>query len=71
MKNTMLVGLLADLLALTTGSFLQNAIPAGTILRLQLNSSLNSKKSKPVEVVTARLMQDVPLLIRYEYWAGT
>jgi len=53
--------LLAGLLALTTGSFGQNAIPAGTILPLQLNSSLNSRKSKPRQVVTARLMQDVPL----------
>jgi len=53
--------LLAGLLALTTGSFGQNAIPAGTILPLQLNSSLNSRKSKPGQVVTARLMQDVPL----------
>ena len=52
---------LAGLLALTTGSFGQNAIPAGTILPLQLNSSLNSRKSKPGQVVTARLMQDVPL----------
>ena len=61
MKNTLLVGLLAGLLALATGSFGQNAIPDGTILPLQLNSSLNSKKSKPGQVVTARLMQDVPL----------
>ena len=61
MKNTLLVGLLVGLLTLTTGLFAQNAIPAGTILPLQLNSSLNSAKSKPGQVVTARIMQDVPL----------
>jgi len=61
MKITLLVGLLAGLLALATGSFGQNAIPAGTILPLQLDTSLNSAKSKPGQVVTARLMQDVPL----------
>jgi len=60
-KITLLVGLLAGLLALATGSFGQNAIPAGTILPLQLDTSLNSAKSKPGQVVTARLMQDVPL----------
>lgn len=61
MKITLLVGLLAGLLALATGSLGQNAIPAGTILPLQLDTSLNSAKSKPGQVVTARLMQDVPL----------
>ncbi len=61
MKITLLVGLLSGLLALATGSFGQNAIPAGTILPLQLDTSLNSAKSKPGQLVTARLMQDVPL----------
>ena len=36
-------------------------IPAGTILPVQLNSSLNSRKSKPGQRITARIMQDVPL----------
>jgi hypothetical protein len=57
MKNT----LLAVLLALTTAMFGQTAIPAGTILPLQLNSSLNSRKARPGQRVTARLMQDVLL----------
>ncbi len=61
MKNTSLVVLLAGLLALTTGLFAETMIPAGTILPLQLNTSLNSKKSRPGQIVTARLMQDVPL----------
>lgn len=52
---------LLSLLTLATGLFGRSAIPPGTILPLQLNSSLNSRKSKPGQVVTARLMQDVPL----------
>lgn len=40
----------------------QDAIPAGTILPVALNSSLNSRKAKPGQVITARVMQDVPLL---------
>jgi len=60
-NKAFLVGLIAGLLALAAESFAQNAIPAGTILPLQLNSSLNSKKTRPGQVVTARLMQDVPL----------
>lgn len=36
-------------------------IPAGTILPVQLNSTISSVKSKPGDKITARLMQDVPL----------
>jgi hypothetical protein len=39
----------------------QSTIPAGTILPVRLNSSLNSRKTKPGKVITARLMQDVPV----------
>lgn len=39
----------------------QNAMPAGTILPVRLNASLKSEKSKPRQVISARLMQDVPL----------
>ena len=42
--------------------FAQSTIPAGTILPVALNSSLNSRKVKPGHVITARVMQDVPLL---------
>jgi hypothetical protein len=35
-------------------------IPPGTILLVALNSSLNLRKSKAWQIVTARLMQDVP-----------
>jgi hypothetical protein len=39
----------------------QSTIPAGTILPVALNSSLNSRKAKAGQVITARIMQDVPL----------
>jgi len=41
--------------------FAQSTIPAGTILPVALNSSLNSRKVKAGQVITARVMQDVPL----------
>ena len=39
----------------------QTAIPDNTILPVRLNSSLNSRKAKIGDIVTARVMQDVPL----------
>jgi hypothetical protein len=36
-------------------------IPAGTILPVRLNSTFSSTKSKPGQVITGRIMQDVPL----------
>jgi hypothetical protein len=37
------------------------AIPGGTILPVRLNSSLSSAKAQPGQIITARIMQDVPL----------
>jgi len=37
------------------------AIPPGTILPVRLNSTVSSAKSKPGQVITGRIMQDVPL----------
>jgi hypothetical protein len=37
------------------------AIPAGTILPVRLNSTFSSAKSKPGQVITGRIMQDIPL----------
>ena len=51
---------LVALLAISTQLYAQDAIPAGTILPVRLESSL-SKKSTPGQVVKARIMQDVPL----------
>jgi hypothetical protein len=36
-------------------------IPPGTILPVRLNETLSSSKSQPGQVITARIMQDVPL----------
>jgi hypothetical protein len=48
-------------LSFSTIAFAQISIPPGTVLPAQLNSSLNSRKNKPGDRVTARIMQDVPL----------
>ncbi|HVO62968.1 MAG TPA: hypothetical protein VMT53_18710 [Terriglobales bacterium] len=50
-----------SILFLSTTLFAQVEIPAGTILPAQLESSLNSRKSKPGQRVSARIVQDVPL----------
>jgi hypothetical protein len=39
----------------------QNAIPAGTILPVRLESSLNSRKVKTGQVISARVAQDIRL----------
>jgi hypothetical protein len=36
-------------------------VPPGTILPVRLNESLSSSKSQPGHIITARIMQDVPL----------
>ena len=36
-------------------------VPSGTILPVRLNSTISSAKSKPGQVITGRIMQDVPL----------
>ena len=41
--------------------FAQITIPPGTILPVALNSSLNSRNARVGHVITARVMQDVPL----------
>jgi hypothetical protein len=50
-----------SLIMLSMDLFAQNTIPVGTIVPVALNSSLNSRKVKPGQVITARVMQDVPL----------
>jgi hypothetical protein len=69
---------IAHLVALTTIVFLfatqfwaQGAIPAGTILPVRLNTSLNSRKVKPGQTITARVEQDVPLQHAPTIHAGT
>jgi hypothetical protein len=57
-------------LLLSAGSFAQDAIPAGTILPVQLNSSLKGGKLRPGQTISARLMQDVPLPAKRKIPAG-
>jgi len=51
---------LAIALLLTTSSFAQD-IPAGTVLPVMLNSTLDAGRSKPGQKITGRIKQDVPL----------
>ncbi len=53
--------LLIGLLILSTGLLAQDAIPADTVLPAQLNSLLDSRKANPGQVITARVMQNIPL----------
>ncbi len=62
--------LLLLVLLLPAGSFAQDAIPAGTILPVQLNSSLSSDRAHSGQIIRARLMQDVPLEGRARIHAG-
>jgi len=52
---------LIGLLLFAAAAWAQNAVPAGTVLPAELAASLDSGKSKPGQVITARIMQDVPL----------
>jgi hypothetical protein len=50
-----------SLIMFTAHLFAQITIPPGTILPVALKSSLNSRNTKVGQVITARVMQDVPL----------
>lgn len=56
---------------LATVAFAQNALPPGTILPVRLNNSISPKSAKPGQIITARIMQDVPLPDRGRVRAGT
>ena len=53
--------LLAVGILLATSLWAQESIPPGTILPLQLNSTIDSNKMHVGQTISARLMQDVPL----------
>src|SRR5271154_577 len=46
-------------------------VPSGTILPVRLNSTLSSAKSKPGQIITGRIMQDVPLSSGAKITAGS
>jgi hypothetical protein len=48
----------------------ESRLPAGIILPVRLNNSISSKKAKPGQEVTARIMQNVPLPDRGRIRAG-
>ncbi|HVR24500.1 MAG TPA: hypothetical protein VMU26_14390 [Candidatus Polarisedimenticolia bacterium] len=62
---------LISLVVFATQSLAQSAVPAGTVLPVRLNSSLNSRKVKPGQLITARVAQDVPLSSGSKIHAGT
>jgi len=49
------------ILLLVTASLCAQQIPAGTLLPVMLDTTLDADKSKPGEEVTAKLQQEVPL----------
>ena len=53
--------LFVTLIVFSTQLSAQDKIPVGTILPVQLNSSLRSDKARVGQQVSARVMQDVPL----------
>jgi len=58
------------LVAFSTQLLAQDKIPVRTILPVQLNSSLRSEKARAGELVSARVMQDVPLLAGRKIHSG-
>jgi len=61
-STAMLAGLLTFPSVHAQGTATEAAtIPPGTILPIRLNSSLSSSKIQPGQIITARIMQDVPL----------
>lgn len=53
--------ILIALLAVSSPLWGQEAIPAGTVLPVQLTSTVDSRKCRPGQAVSARVKQDVPL----------
>jgi hypothetical protein len=64
MKSISRIALLFSLLLFCVGSVAEQspiAIPAGTILPVQLDSTVKSNKAQAGEIIRGRIMQDVPL----------
>lgn len=61
MKLLSLILLAAVFLSASFTARAQELIPRGTILPVQLNSSINAGKAHPGQIITGRIMQDVPL----------
>lgn len=59
MKRTTL--LLSVVFVLSSMMIAQTKIPVGTIIPVRLSSSVDVRKAKPGQTITARVVQDVPL----------
>jgi hypothetical protein len=66
MKRTLWI----SVMMLSAHLFAQSVVPAGTIIPIGLNSSLNSRKARPGQVISGRVMQDVPLSPGWKIRAG-
>jgi hypothetical protein len=53
--------ILASLLTAASAPAQDTSVPPGTILPVRLNTSLSSSETRPGQIVSARIMQDVPL----------
>lgn len=62
---------LFQILLLTTSLFAQDAVPAGTILPVRLGTTLDGDKCRVGQVISASIMQDVPLAPGSKLRAGT
>ncbi len=51
--------------------FAQNVIPAGTVLPVRLDTTLDTNKSRVGQVISGTIMQDVPLASGIQLQAGT
>jgi hypothetical protein len=65
------ISLLIGVIALSTVMAAQTMIHAGTIIPVVLNSSLDAKKCRPGQMVSAKVAQDVPLYNGADIKAGT
>lgn len=55
------VFLVVSVFALCAVLAAQVSVPAGTVIPVQLNSTVNAKRLKPGQAITAKVAQDVPL----------
>ena len=61
MKHRLAATFLIALALASTAVDAATLVPGGTVLPVRLSSTLSSKNAKPGQVVTARIMQNVPL----------
>jgi len=70
-SNTRTIIILFSVFGMSTGLSAQTNIPAGTMIPVVLNHSLDTKKSRPGQVVATDVMQDIPLDKGAKIKAGT